>query len=63
MDLIDGLKHHVTSGVVNHRLLIRTRPIIVDVGREIRWCVISVCIAWVTTSVFRSWRESKRRAD
>lgn len=63
MDLIEGLKHHVTAATVNHRVLIRTRPIVLDVGREIRWCVISVCIAWVTTSIFRSWITNKKRPD
>lgn len=63
MDLVEGFKHHVTSGIVNHRVLVRSRPIVFDVGRELRWCVITVCIAWVTTSVFRSWVASKRSSD
>jgi hypothetical protein len=63
MDLVEGFKHHVTSGIVNHRVIVRSRPIVFDVGRELRCCVITVCIAWVTTSVFRSWVASKRSSD
>lgn len=54
---MESFKHHVTSGTVNHRLLVEPQPLslVFDIGRELRICIICVCLAWTTVSLARNW--------
>jgi hypothetical protein len=55
MDGFEGFKHHVVLQNLNVRHLVEPAPVTLELAREIRYCVIAICVTWATVSIFRTW--------
>ena len=57
---VDAIKHDVAVKTINVRHLVEASPNTLSVFREIRYCVIALCISWATVTVVRTWRAQDR---
>jgi hypothetical protein len=60
MDGLESFKHHVAFQNLNVRHLVEPAPVTLDLVREIRYCVIVICISWATVSIFHTYRNTQR---
>ena len=55
MDGLEGFKHDVAVKTFNVRHLVEVSPDTVSIAREIRYCVIAICLTWGGITLARSW--------
>ena len=55
---VDAIKHDVAVKTINVRHLVEISPTTL---KELRYCVIALCISWATVTVVRSFRAQDRR--
>jgi len=63
MDFGEAIKHDVAFKTLNIRHLVDVSPSTVSIAKEIRYCVIAVCVSWASISVFRSWMAQRRAVN
>ena len=56
----EAIKHEVVVKAVNVRHLIDFSQSTVSIAKELRYCVIALCISWATVVVVRSWSHHRR---
>jgi len=57
---LEAFKHDVAFNTLHVRHIVEASPNTISVVREVRFCVIAICISWAAVEIVRSWMAHRK---